>query len=412
MDSIRTIYSASARNLRRLLAVRGLVILGQFLLLWYLLDRDISARSRDGMLLTLLALTTISLLSLLRSFAPRPVTIPEFGTHLGIDVVGLSVFLYFGGGASNPFVAYYLVSLAISAALLPRRYTWSIAALSLLACSLLLFFHVPLAPFSPPQPGQQGLGLWLVFLVALGLITLFVTGMASALRRQERQAIEAREDELRHEQILAIAGLAAGTAEELSAPLGSMSVLLDELQAVESNARRQEDYQMLADQLRQCERILEKLSRTAQMTRAGDSHRVDVVEYTRSIVNQWLVLRPEVGARVSVSGDNPAPLLEVEFTLGQALENLLNNAANAWSKDILIDVDWTMQEISIAVTDKGPGVPASLMDKMGKPIIREDGSGLGLGLLLSHAAVKRYGGDIKLENMPGGGTRATMNLPR
>ena len=37
---------------------------------------------------------------------------------------------------------------------------------------------------------------------------------------------------------------------------------------------------------------------------------------------------------------------------------------------------------------------------------------LGLGLLLSHATVERYGGSIELGNAPGGGTIATLRLPR
>jgi two-component system sensor histidine kinase RegB len=48
---------------------------------------------------------------------------------------------------------------------------------------------------------------------------------------------------------------------------------------------------------------------------------------------------------------------------------------------------------------------------MGKPIIRASRDGLGIGLLLSHATVERYGGRIELRNAPAGGTIATLSLP-
>ena len=47
----------------------------------------------------------------------------------------------------------------------------------------------------------------------------------------------------------------------------------------------------------------------------------------------------------------------------------------------------------------------------GKAIVQREGSGLGIGLMLSHASVERYGGSITLANAEGGGTLATLTLP-
>ncbi|MFT6892001.1 MAG: two-component system sensor histidine kinase RegB, partial [Halioglobus sp.] len=58
-----------------------------------------------------------------------------------------------------------------------------------------------------------------------------------------------------------------------------------------------------------------------------------------------------------------------------------------------------------------PGVPAELLQKLGKPVVHASDSGLGLGLLLSHATVERYGGNIELRNGPHGGTIATLSIP-
>lgn len=410
-------YSASMSNLRSLLAIRSLVIAGQSALLIYLLSEVVGATVRTGMLYTLLVLGVITLLAYLRTLRPWPVTDLEYGAQLCIDVVGLSFLLYFSGGANNPFVSYYLVPLVICAAVMPRSYTWCIAILSLGAYSLLLFYHVPLPLFTPGQhTGHNAMnihvvGMWVNFFVSVGLITYFVVGMGAALRRQEREVSEKREDELRNEQILAVAGLAAGTAHELGTPLATMAVLLEELEETETRADRIDDYRLLQEQIQRCKLILEKLTRTAQLTDVGETHRVGLTAYARGIVDQWLVTRPEVSITVDILGTGESPMLEVEFTLGQAVENLLNNAANAWPKDIRVELDWDEHQATIAVCDKGPGIPTHLMDKIGKPIIRDGGSGLGLGLLISHATVNRYGGEIELKNQTSGGTRAQLRLP-
>ena len=52
-----------------------------------------------------------------------------------------------------------------------------------------------------------------------------------------------------------------------------------------------------------------------------------------------------------------------------------------------------------------------LLEDMGKPVIRASRAGLGIGLLLSHATVERFGGRIELHNASDGGTLATLVLP-
>jgi two-component system sensor histidine kinase RegB len=52
-----------------------------------------------------------------------------------------------------------------------------------------------------------------------------------------------------------------------------------------------------------------------------------------------------------------------------------------------------------------------MLEDMGKPVIRASRTGLGIGLLLSHAAVERAGGRVELTNVADGGTLATLALP-
>jgi two-component system sensor histidine kinase RegB len=104
-------------------------------------------------------------------------------------------------------------------------------------------------------------------------------------------------------------------------------------------------------------------------------------------------------------------VIEFDLTMVQALENILNNAADAGSSKVEVNVAWDRREVRISVRDWGSGIPAQLLEKLGKPIIHADRSGLGIGLMLSQATVERYGGRIEWRNVKEGGTIATLILP-
>ena len=51
----------------------------------------------------------------------------ELFIQMLLDVTGLTGVFFYTGGATNPFVWFYLLPLMIAATILPRRYTWSMA---------------------------------------------------------------------------------------------------------------------------------------------------------------------------------------------------------------------------------------------------------------------------------------------
>ena len=417
-------YSASLRNLRSLLLIRCVFIAGQAALLWYIVGEGAGKTVQWTFFAVLTALVVVTAVSFFRLRGPWPVTDPEYFAQLAIDVLALTVLLYAGGGGSNPFVTYYLIPVVISAALLPRRYTWVLATVSLLAYGVLLFKHVPLPIFATMDHTGMGhgavaaglnvhiLGMWLNFLVSVALITFFVAGMAAVLREQRARVAANREDTLRNEQLLAAASLAAGTAHELGTPLATMSMLVEELAETATDAAQQQDLEQLTTQLVRCRAILEKLSQRAQMTDLGQTYSIAATEYLQSVLEQWHVSRPDATATLVVSGTGSAPELTVEPTLDQAIENLLNNAANACPAEITMTLDWDAACLRVAIDDRGPGIPLELMGTLGRPIVRTGETGLGLGLMISHATVERYGGSIELSNRSEGGARALLTLPR
>ena len=71
------------------------------------------------------------------------------------------------------------------------------------------------------------------------------------------------------------------------------------------------------------------------------------------------------------------------------------------------------QGVEISVEDDGPGVPASIRDRVFEPFVttKTTGEGTGLGLAVSRGLVESAGGSLDFEDAEFGGTIFTMSLP-
>ena len=348
-----------------------------------------------------------------------PVTDLEFFIQLLIDVVCLNVLFYFSGGATNPFVSYLLVPVCISAATLPWRFTWFITALCVAAYSMLLFFHIALPIFAMDHAHAQStlswhiLGMWFNFFVSAMLITYFVVKMAKSLRQQEEVLNEMREDELRNEQVIAVATLAAGAAHNINTPLATMTVLLAELRSeYEKDSQLSADLNVLSQQVAQCAASLKQMVQDSSAATKGQHKQQPIKDYCNSIVDRWQLMRPEVTFSVHFSENIEQQLIAYDSRLDHAIINLLNNAADASPENVRIEIQLDQQNLCWQIVDQGEGIADDVSSILGKETISTKASGLGIGMLLSHTTIKRYGGSVvQLPNAPRG-TITTIRLPR
>jgi two-component system sensor histidine kinase RegB len=419
--------SALYLNLQRLLVIRVIVLLCQVAALAYArfgLELELDYTAIIAIFVLLALLNGGLYLRLLRGRTPGK---HEFFAHLLLDVAALSVLLYLSGGAGNPFVSYFLVPVTIAAATLGRRYTAVLSVLALACYTVLLFHHQPLDVLLPGaldahaahQPDGAGMGsalnlhiigMWFNFLVSAALITWFVVKMAEEIRRQEERLSRYREDTLRNEQILAIATQAAGTAHELGTPLGTMAVLLKDLQLDHADQPALlADIHILQQQVEACRSALQQLSRKADF-RNYQPESVPLQVLLRELLDQWQLLRPEVFCSLTLQ-EGPPPQISVDLTLRQALINLLNNAADASPSGIELNVAWSSTEWRLQVRDFGAGIMREIQEQLGTSIISTKSDGMGVGLVLSQATINRLGGRVSLFPLEGRGTLTEIELP-
>ncbi|MDD5299348.1 MAG: ATP-binding protein [Gallionella sp.] len=411
-------------QLRRLVALRSMVVAAQLLTLaavWKVMELELNWQP---MLLTIAALAAINLYSWLRLRSGKPVPNMELFAQLCVDVLALSVLLYYSGGSTNPFVSLYLLPLVIAAATLPGRYTWSMAALTAACYSVLMFYYVPL-PHSHQHGGDSAfnehvVGMWLGFVFSTVVVAYFVVQMAQAVRNRDEMLVRVREEILRNERIVALGTQAAGAAHELGTPLSTMAVVIGELQheAVAQPGWR-DALGILNEQVHGCKRILDKILANAQVSGAASLQPAD--RLMAEVLDEWQLLRPTVQYQYSSPdkgrpGGVAVPLISVDATLRAALMNLLNNAADAappsdTPQAIEIRTHWDADNFTLEIHDHGKGLSEEAELKAGSAFFTTKEEGHGLGLFLANATLERMGGSVRLFNREQGGATTEIILP-
>ena len=406
---------ASSANLKRLVLLRAIALTAQVAAV---LIAVIYYRLELPLLSIGVVLSVSALLAVFTGWRVRrhgPISHREFHLHLVSEVLALTAFLYFTGGATNPLAVLYLLPLVVAVTLLPAGYIWRLAAVTAVAYSLLMWRYVPL-----PQVHNDGgilslhvTGMWIAFVLIAGLVAYFVAAMGKTLRAQEQALAAAREQRLRDDRLVAVGTLAASTAHELGTPLGTLALLAEELKEgglAEDEAARAK-LQIMCEQIDRCQGALSTLSASAGGVRLSGGRAVAVDRYLRQLFEEWRHNRPHVKVNTRWQSGGEAPVILADRTLAQALINILDNAADASPEQVEWEAAWDTGELVMEIRDRGEGICAEAEQKLGKLPYSSKSDGLGLGLFLAYAIIGRFGGSVKLFNRDGGGVCTRVRLP-
>ena len=363
-------------------------------------------------------------ISLQLRFAARHRLSVPFGTALLIfDMAQLGGLLYLTGGIDNPFVFLLVAPVTVAAATLPIESTLVLSVLTLAVAGLLTRYHWPL----PWYPGLQftlppifTAGVWASILCGMVFMGLYARRLAREAW-QMSEALAATEHVLSREQRLhALDGLAAAAAHELGTPLGTIVVVVKEMQrGLAKDSPLAEDVELLRSQAQRCREILRTLTERSAL---GDplhaylplSHLID------EAVEPFRVFEKEISV---ATGPSPGlegksaeePVSERRPGVVYGLTNLVENAVDFARTRVDILAGWTADRVTITITDDGPGFPPGILGSLGDPYVTTRGhperpgvkeeqsadrqaGGLGLGFFIAKTLLERSGAEIEIAN--------------
>jgi len=125
-------------------------------------------------------------------------------------------------------------------------------------------------------------------------------------------------------------------------------------------------------------------------------------------------MRGAGGIDLHVEEDMVVPLRRE--AMRRCLTNLIGNAQR-FGTQVTVGAGRRGRTLEIVIDDDGPGIPADKREEVFRPFHRLDESrnpetgGVGLGLTIARDVARAHGGDLTLEDAPGGGLRARLWVP-
>lgn len=327
--------------------------------------------------------------------------------QLTLECQLLTAMLFFSGGAANPLISYFLVLLLIAAYSLPLKHTIALTTLCIVDYSLLMLWHQPL--ISNALESEKSLfdlhllGMWLNFVVSAVIFAALIPLMVQSGLRQRQQIQQLREQQLKNEQLIGIATLAAGTAHEMGTPLMTMQILLNELESDATISK--EDFSILKTQVERCRQSLMRLSAAGREVQKVSEH--CAYQWLSDLLERWRLSHPK--AQWQDNGLNAKACIVASPLLDQSLLNLLDNAAEAGDSPVQLQstIDGNFWKLHIVQPDTQAA--ENLQKQHNFSSSKE--YGLGLGLYLSNASVEQFGGNIHLQAQADGSSLCILSLP-
>jgi PAS domain S-box-containing protein len=141
---------------------------------------------------------------------------------------------------------------------------------------------------------------------------------------------------------------------------------------------------------------------------------VDLAELAGDVARRVGLVYPELEARLDFPSGLPKVFADPD-KIERVLVNLVENACKyASPKGLSIEGAAGEGEVSVTVTDRGEGIPASDLPKVFTKFFRRfEGrpTGSGLGLWISRGMVEAHGGRLVVDSIPGRGTAFRFTLP-
>lgn len=190
-------------------------------------------------------------------------------------------------------------------------------------------------------------------------------------------------------------------------------------------ARSEVEYrEIIGSMLEEAQRLQNLTGRLLELATAEggalDVHQADVRvdQLVRHVVDELAILAETKGQRIEVTA--PPTLTKTDpVLLRQALQNILENAVKYSPPDSRIDVsvEQTLEAVSVAIADDGPGISPEHESHLAQRFFRPDrargrgSGGFGLGLSITKAYLASLGGSLRYSPRSPKGSCFTLVLP-
>jgi two-component system sensor histidine kinase RegB len=254
--------------------------------------------------------------------------------------------------------------------------------------------------------------MWLVFVVSDIVVVWFILQMTKTVLERDTALAEAREQAIRNDWLISMGSLAAGAAHELSTPLGTLNILVDDLLDDSSTpVALHPDILLMQRQIEACKQALNQLTQRAGFPRSTPCSDSGTGFRLKSMLDAWLALNPSVSVAEQLSADLNEQLIPFDVSVERAIINLFDNAKQVGASHLVLTGHVEGRRVILSIEDDGPGIDDNALQSFVARLPITSESGMGIGLLLARTAIERCGGTLEIARLASHGTRARVMLP-
>ncbi|WP_062476799.1 ATP-binding protein [Variovorax boronicumulans] len=206
--------------------------------------------------------------------------------------------------------------------------------------------------------------------------------------------------------------LLANASHELRSPLTRIRMGLELMGDQPSPAAREE----ISRNIGELDQLIDEILLASRLDASeADMGTIEAVDLTGLAAEECAQVNAELD--LAEGTDNATLTVPgVSRLLRRAIRNLLENARRYGAGEISVELGSAGGYATVRVNDRGPGVPATLRERIFEPFYRLPGAserngGVGLGLALVKSIAERHGGSVRCEDRPGGGASFVICLP-
>ena len=319
--------------------------------------------------------------------------------YLLFDTLQLGVLLFLTGGIINPFSILILAPVITSASYLPALLTVTLSMISIVIIVLLNYFFIPLnfgSSFILPQIYNFGLVSSLIITVIF--IAIYAYLFASSSRKISNALSVSKLQILNQKKITEVGSLSAAAAHELSTPLNTIFLILNDLLKEKKLIQDKDiikDIELLKSQAERCRSILQKLSKNPLKLKDNFLEKVKISDLIKINFDKF---NKKKSLKIILDSDVNEPEIIFKDEIMYALGNIVQNAIFYSSSVVLAELKYNNYEVIIKISDDGNGFSKDIVDKLGEPYISKNDEGMGLGIFISKNLIENMGGKITFYN--------------
>ena len=397
------VTNTSANNilLSNLIKIRWIAILGQLsaiIIVYFYFDVKIPILI---CLLFVLISSLVNIYSLHLKKITNYLSDNETFFFLLFDTIQLAVLLFLTGGIYNPFSLLLIAPIIISASYLQIVFSIILSFLSILIVTFISFFYIEIDwPSKFVIPNLFTYGLILSLIISFIFITIYVYIFANSSRKIS-EALNRTSAALANQKKLSEVGsLSAAAVHELSTPLNTIFLILDDLKkdkVFEKNLEIMKEIDLLKSQAQRCKQILLRLSKNPQNLKDEFFNKTTISNIIDTNFEKFK--NSKINMKINISPNGTEPKIKYMDELMYGIGNIVQNAIQHANKNIFVNISWNKEFLNILIVDDGIGFAKEILDQIGNPYISKNkDNGMGLGIFIAKNLIENIGGKILFNN--------------